>query len=141
MRMKLTRRGSVEILGFVIESVPQIYTEKNRFGKIVVDPLEEIGDNKIFALLHRSELKDVIDLYFLCESGFDLIENLERAQEKEGGLDPAMIAFLLSQVDLEQIPQYLLKILSIQNLGDFMREIKSELEKLSYPDAPGNSGT
>ena len=43
---------------------------------ITVDTQLEIGINKICTLLGRTELKDLIDLYFLANNGFDIKENI-----------------------------------------------------------------
>ncbi len=133
-RMKLTRDDETEILDFVIEMVPQVFPEKRRFGKIVVDPLVEIGINKICTLVHRSELKDLIDLYFLQrDADFEIIAHWEQACTKEAGLEPAMVSHLLSQIDVEEIPHYLEKELTIEQLRAFIDELRKKLADMASP--------
>ena len=133
-RMRLTRDDETEILDFIIEFVPQVFPEKNRFGNIVVDPLIEIGINKICTLVHRSELKDLIDLYFLQrDAEFDIIANWERACTKEGGLEPAMVSYLLTQIDIDEIPHYLEKELRINQLRTFVDEFRKKLAMMASP--------
>ncbi len=91
------------------------------------DFLDEIGINKICTLVHRSELKDLIDLYFLQrDAGFDIFANLERARTKEAGLEPAMLSFLLSRVEVTTIPHYLEKELTINQLKAFIDELRKK---------------
>jgi len=133
-RMKLTRGSENEILDFVFELVPQVYPEKRRFGKIVVDPLLEIGINKICTLVHRSELKDLIDLYFLqSDVDFDIIAHWKRACTKEAGLEPAMVSFLLSQINVDEIPHYLEKELTVDQLRKFINELHKKLADMASP--------
>ena len=47
--------------------------------------LREILANKLATLVGRSELKDVIDLYFLEKAGHDLLAALPDAQKKRAG--------------------------------------------------------
>lgn len=51
----------------MIERIPQIDEKKNEFDGVRVDTIREIMVNKICALIHRCELKDVLDLYYLLE--------------------------------------------------------------------------
>jgi hypothetical protein len=81
--------------------VPQLDTQKNLFGEIWVDTLREIVVNKVGTLIGRCEIKDLVDLYFLKAEGFDAIDLLPDAQRKEGGLEPAMLAYLLSELSVE----------------------------------------
>jgi predicted nucleotidyltransferase component of viral defense system len=79
-RFELTRDSDREILDFVIERVPQLDSRKEAFGDIRVDTLREIIANKLCTLVGRTELKDLIDLYFLEKRGYDLMTHLPDAQ-------------------------------------------------------------
>ena len=76
---------------------------------INVDTLLEIGINKICTLLSRTEVKDLIDLYFLVKEGFDIKENIDKARLKDGGVEPAIISWLLSQFNIKKLPDYMIK--------------------------------
>lgn len=132
-RYELIRGDEREIVDFVIEKVPQIDEEKKKFDLIVVDTPLEIGINKICTLLGRTELKDIVDLYFLVESGFDVKSNIEKAKLKDGGVEPAILSFLLSQVDVSRVPDYMIKDVSSRDLEAFISRLIKELAELSFP--------
>ncbi len=129
------KRGAVrEILDFVVEMSPQIDAEKERFGKVRVDTLREIAVNKICTLVGRCELKDLVDLFFLSKRGFLVREHLDEARRKEGGLDPAMLSFILARTTVDQVPDYVLEALDLDDLRNFVRNLQREFAELAYPD-------
>jgi hypothetical protein len=69
-----------------------------------VDPPEEILANKLCTLLSRSELRDLVDVYALEQAGFRVEDALPLAEKKDGGLTPAQLAWVLSQIDLTSLP-------------------------------------
>jgi hypothetical protein len=132
-RYELFRNEEREIIDLVVDKVPQIQNRKNKFGLIYVDTLLEIGVNKICTLLSRTELKDVIDLYFLVKNGFDIKENIINAKKKDEGIEPAMISYLLSQFDVSQLPDYMIESISIKELEDFLMYLKRLMAEISFP--------
>lgn len=133
-RYALKRDAVGEILDFVVERSPQIDTEKERFGKVRVDTLREIAVNKICTLVGRCELKDLVDLFFLSKRGFLVREHLDEARRKEGGLDPAMLSFILARTTVDQVPDYVLEALDLDELRIFVRNLQREFAELAYPD-------
>jgi len=132
-RYELTRGDEREILDFVFETVPQIDSEKNVFGAIRVDTPREIGINKICTLVGRTELKDIVDLYYLEKNGFDIKKNIEKAKDKDGGIEPAIISYLLAQVDLSKPLPYMIEELSIDELRVFISRLKQLMAESAYP--------
>ncbi|HLP57390.1 MAG TPA: nucleotidyl transferase AbiEii/AbiGii toxin family protein [Candidatus Deferrimicrobium sp.] len=132
-RYELTRDKDREIIDFVIDKVPQLDKEKNKFDIIKVDTPFEIGINKICTLLSRSELKDLIDLYFLVQNGFDVKGNIENAKQKDGGVEPAIISYLLSGLVISEPPDYMIKEVSIGELERFISNLKSIMADISFP--------
>jgi hypothetical protein len=68
------------------------YGEHVRVGPVIVDSIENIGANKITAILSRTEPKDFVDLYFILRTGCDFDDLLRMAQAKDGGLHPFYLA-------------------------------------------------
>jgi hypothetical protein len=132
-RFELRRGGEMEVLDFVVERITQIDSVKAQFGSVRVDTLREIGVNKICTLISRCELKDVIDLYFLRKRGFDILGHFEAAKTKEGGLDPAMIAFLLSQLEVDRVPAYVIAPLDLGDLRVFIAWLRESMAARSFP--------
>jgi hypothetical protein len=132
-RFELTRGTDREILDFVIERVPQIDPQKEQFGPIRVDTLREIMVNKICTLVGRTEIKDLVDLYFLSGRGWHVADHLQAARTKEGGLNPAMISYLLADVHVDRVPDYLLEPVEPQALEQFIRELQKTMASLAFP--------
>ncbi len=134
-RFDLTRGADRELLDFVIERVPQVDVQKELFGIMRVDTLREIMLNKVCTLIGRTEIKDLVDLYFLRQRGWSVAEHLGDARKKEGGLDPAMISFLLADLRVERTPDYLLKPLEAHELNQFIRDLQQALAAMAFPES------
>jgi hypothetical protein len=74
--------------------------EPRRFGAVRVDTLREIAANKLDALLGRSEIRDLVDLKAIIESGEDLDRAMRDAERKDAGADPATLAWVLDQITI-----------------------------------------
>ena len=74
------------------------YGEHVSFGPVIVDSIENIGANKLTAILSRTEPKDFVDLYFILRAGYDFGDLLARAQTKDLGMHPFYLAGSLRQV-------------------------------------------
>ena len=94
-RSVLERPSDSVIVDLVRDEAPQIL-DKLEIDGIVVDPPAEILANKLCALLSRIEPRDLIDVKVLEEAGYDAVAALSLAQQKDGGLSPAQLAWVLS---------------------------------------------
>ncbi len=74
------------------------YGEHIKVGDVIVDSVENIGANKLTAILGRTEPKDFVDLYFILRAGYDFDDLLEKAKTKDLGLQPFFMAGSLLQV-------------------------------------------
>jgi len=74
------------------------YGEHRHVGDIIVDSIENIGANKLTAILSRTEPKDFVDLYFILQAGHDFDDLLAKAQKKDLGLQPFFMAGSLLQI-------------------------------------------
>jgi hypothetical protein len=88
------------VVDLVVERAPQLVADKPIVGAIRVDPPEEILANKLCALLGRAEIRDLVDVRALEESGLSLEPALEAGRQKDGGLTPAQLAWVLSQISI-----------------------------------------
>jgi hypothetical protein len=105
-RRRIVRRGEeAVVIDLVHERVPQGPLPKERIGNIRVDPPQEILANKVCALLSRSELRDLVDVYALERAGLRVEDALPLAEKKDAGLTPAQLAWVLSQIDLASLPE------------------------------------
>ena len=97
-RVLLSREDDSVIVDLVIEHAEQVRPEKPAHGSVRVDPAEEILANKLCALLGRAEIRDLVDVRALEGLGLSLTDALTAGERKDGGLTPAQLAWVLSQI-------------------------------------------
>ena len=88
--------GGMVRLDLVRDFGPQ-YGERQAVAEITVDAIENIGANKLTAILGRTDAKDFVDLHFILKSGLDFDHLFRLAKEKDLGLTE----FYLAQAMLE----------------------------------------
>ncbi len=132
-RYEIRRVDEREILDFVIDFVPQIDSAKEHIDGLRIDTLREIMLNKICTLIERCEIKDVLDLFFLDRRGFKVCDYFDDAKKKEGGLDPAMLSFILARMQIKVIPDYVLETVEIDELQCFVDYLRKMFSNMAYP--------
>ncbi len=135
-RFRLTRGEERELLDLVVDRAPQLDQEKRIIDGIRVDTLREMIANKLTTLLSRTELKDVVDLYFLEQDGHDLLAALPDARSKDGGWDPALVSMLLDGLHPTELPPWLLRSASREELRAFIERLRLALAREALPPAP-----
>jgi hypothetical protein len=131
-RRLLLRRGNEAIvIDLVRERVAQAIPEKLQVGEIRVDPPEEILANKLCALLSRSEIRDLVDVRALEAIGYPLEDAFTAAQQKDRGLTPAQLGWVLQQIELgdDVVPP---GDVSRQELQEYLDNLIARLKKLSF---------
>lgn len=132
-RFRLARSGEREIVDVVVDRAPQLDVEKASFDGIRVDTLREIIANKLTTLVSRTELKDVVDLYFLELAGHDLLAAVPDAQAKDGGWEPAVVAMLLDGLQVKELPVWMIRELSVAELQAFLTRLRLAIASLALP--------
>lgn len=79
---------------------------------VVVDSLADLRANKLTCLLSRNEPRDLVDICFLERAGYRPEDDLEPALQKDGGMDPGILAHLLTAFPVAPLPQMLLDLTS-----------------------------
>lgn len=105
-RYGVSRAGESVVLDLIAESVPVVEPPvRVDWGgaQILVDTPHEILVNKLGALLHRSELRDLSDVCDLLEAGGDLERALRDAPRKEAGFSALTLAWLLNGLALASL--------------------------------------
>ncbi len=101
---------------------------------VKVDSLIDIATNKLLALYGRSEIKGFCRCIFLIkEKGLTIEELIEKAKQKDLGLDTYYLAIAFERVkefpqDLGKLPVVLLKPLDIADMKEFF--VKEALDLL-----------
>lgn len=132
-RFSLTREGESEMMDVVTDRSPQLDQKKNLIGGVRVDTLREMIANKLTTLLSRSEMKDVVDLYFLEQAGHDLLAAIPDAQEKDGGWDPAIVSMLLNNLNPDDPTVLLIKDLRAKEFKEFLKRFRLAIASLALP--------
>jgi len=135
-RLEIVRGGEREVVDLVAEKALQIDECKNEFGSIRVDTLREIGVNKITMLVSRCEPKDLFDLFCLEKHGFIIEDHFDEAKRKEGGMDPATIAYVLSETEPDASSLHLLMPLASEELQRYHQDLKKRMSAMAFPDPP-----
>jgi hypothetical protein len=99
-RFIATRGEERCIVDLVIDRAPTIDQQKVAFGAVRVDTLREIAANKLCTILSRNEIRDLVDLREILGAGTDLQQSIDDARRKDGGVDSATIAWVLSQLTI-----------------------------------------
>ena len=93
----------------IVKDIPVHFGKIIKKGVVKIDSLENIGSNKILAILGRSDAKDFIDLYFILTKTklkFDYLYNL--AKQKDLGLSEFYLANSIRQIkEIKIYPQML----------------------------------
>jgi hypothetical protein len=132
-RRLLLRRGDKALeLDLVREFVMQRVPDKPFIKGICVDPPEEILANKLCTLLSRSEIRDLVDVRALELAGYKVEDALPFARQKDTGLTPAQLAWLLNQVVLgdDLIPP---GGVSLAELRQYLADLIARLKRLALP--------
>lgn len=101
---------------------------------IVVDSLVDLRANELTCLLSRSEPRDLVDVAFLERAGYRLEDDLTLAVQKDAGVDPAILAHLVSAFPTPPLPQMLVA-LTTEELRRYRDELAERLRRLAV--APG----
>jgi hypothetical protein len=131
-RILLSRGGESVVVDLVVEHAEQVCPEKPAHGMVRVDPAEEIFANKLCTLLGRSEIRDLVDTRALEGLGLSLTDALAAGQRKDGGLTPAQLAWVLSQISIGE-DAALPGAVAPGELRDYLRGLIDRLARLAHP--------
>jgi hypothetical protein len=131
-RVLLSGADQSVIVDLVVERTEQVRPDKLAYGGVRVDPPEEIFANKLCTLLGRAEIRDLVDLRALEGLGLSLAEGLAAGQRKDGGLTPAQLAWVLSEISIgEEAP--LPGGVAPGELRAYLRDLIDRLARLAHP--------
>jgi hypothetical protein len=135
-RRRLVRRGpETVIVDLVREQAHQGRPDKPEIDGIRVDPPEEILANKLCTLLSRAEIRDLVDVRALELAGYPLEPALRLAAQKDTGLTPAQLAWVLSQIEIGEGAELPGEVLPGE-LRRYLEDLVSRLTRRAWPDQP-----
>ncbi|SRR5581483_3533109 len=109
--------------------------EKITIGRIIIDSPGEILANKLRALLSRAEVRDLVDVARLEEAGHDPIAAVALAQQKDGGMSPGQLAWVLSEFSLPS-DENLHYGMTGTELRDYRESLIRRLTAEAFPGRP-----
>ncbi len=137
VRMRTSLDNEVVVLDLVAEPVPPIEAPQLVLAEqatIRIDTEHEIFVNKLGTLLHRAEIRDLVDLESLLARGADLQRGMRDAATKDGGFSPLMVGHLLHGFPLaKQAAAAGLSIAQTSALDTFRRDLAARIARISLP--------
>jgi predicted nucleotidyltransferase component of viral defense system len=133
-RRFLIRRGNESVVADIARDLaPQIDSEKPVLDGIRIDSTREIMANKLCTLLSRGELRDLVDVKALEKAGLSVEEHLELAAQKDAGLTPGQLAWVLSQLEIgdDALPP---GGVSAHELRAYLDNLVQRLSNAAYPE-------
>jgi hypothetical protein len=103
VRLEIPTELGVLRVDVAADASPRLVAEDTYVGPIRVESLRDQRANKLIALLGRSELRDLVDLYFIERAGLPILEGFDDAVSKDGGMDPAWFAWAVAQIQLKPL--------------------------------------
>lgn len=135
VRAQIETAGERVEVDIVHEPVADIAQSPELIEGIVVESLEDLRAGKLTCILSRSEPRDLVDLYFLDRAGFPPEQDLDLALRKDAGIDPGVLAWLLTQFPTHPLP-VMLEPLSAEQLGSFRIALAEKLRRAALQEPP-----
>ncbi|MCP3957858.1 MAG: hypothetical protein GY719_08400 [bacterium] len=73
-----------------------------------------------------------MDIYTLAKRGFSIETAVGEASQKDGGMSPGQLAWILSEIELSDDAEPPGGI-SVQELRAFLRQLQKEMSELAFP--------
>jgi len=136
-RFRVKDGPEVCIVDLVAEPVPSVHrpqTVEMQGVSITVDSPQEILVNKLCTLLSRSEIRDLVDVRALLESGADFEGALADAPRKDAGFSPLVLAWVLRDLRPRSLAGAAgLSEAEAENLDRFREKLISDLLEAGTP--------
>jgi len=114
--------------------LPIKISNKARCGQIWLDSLPDLASNKMGCLVHREEVKDYVDLYYLLPHlGLDAEAAIRLGLEKEAGLDPLIVAAQLQFIQGHPRPDFLIADIAWDDVQEYFRRFREEVLRIMQP--------
>jgi hypothetical protein len=133
VRAQVRGAGDPLELDLVHDATADIEPPPPPIDGVVVESLADLRASKLTCLLSRSEPRDLVDLAFLDRAGFPPERDLAIALEKDGGIDPGILAWLLGQFPIRPLP-IMLEPFSEEELAAFRDDLRERFRRLAVPE-------
>lgn len=121
----------------LVRDLPVVLGPKVRCGPVRLDSLPDLAANKMGCLLHREDVKDYVDLYFLLPHlGLTAGQAVALGLEKDAGIDPLILAAQMKFVQSRPRPDFLRTDVPWENVKDYFRTLREDVLRLVEPRSP-----
>lgn len=120
-------------LDIVLEHTRPVEPPVQSAEGVTVAALADLRASKVTCLLSRSEPRDLVDVMFLERAGFPPENDLQAALTKDGGVDPAILAWLLKQFPVTPLP-LMLASLTTEELTQYRDTLAERFAVLAIPN-------
>jgi hypothetical protein len=103
VRLEIVTDAASQRVDIAEDTAPRLLADPVFVGALRVESLRDQRANKLGAVLGRSELRDLVDLWFIERAGLSAIEGFEDALTKDAGMDPAWFAWAIAQIEIEPL--------------------------------------
>jgi len=131
----LTRGDEPRLKIDMVRDPGPVFSDPLDFAGVLVDSMLNIGVNKV-AALGRLAARDYVDLFFLAKSGFKFEDLLERAKQKDPGLEEFYLGMALKAVDKispSDLPT-MLKPFDLDELKSYFRPLAVDMAQRVKPE-------
>lgn len=129
VRARLELPGEVLDLDLVHEALPDL-AQPDDVESVLVESERDMHASKLTCLLSRSEPRDLVDVMFLERAVHRPEDGLADALRKDAGIDPGVLAWLLTSFPVEPLPVMLVP-LSVGELTGYRDALAARLKALS----------
>ena len=94
------------------------------------ESLTDLRASKLTCLISRAEPRDLVDVFWLEKAGYPPEADLPLALQKDSGVDPGILAWLLKDFPLEPMP-VMLQPVTAQELREYRDGLARRFKALS----------
>jgi hypothetical protein len=116
----------------VTHEVHEIEPPPEPIEGVVVESLADLRASKITRILSRTEPRDLVDLFFLDRAGYPPELDIAPAARKDAGVDPGLLAHLLSNFPVEPLP-VMIQPITAEELRAFRDDLAERFRKAALP--------
>jgi hypothetical protein len=132
VRGRVVFAGRTVTLDVVHEALVDLEPPGPPLESVLVESFTDLRASKLTCLLSRSEPRDLVDVLFLERAGYRPEDDLALALRKDAGIDPGVLAWLLTTFPVEPLPVMLLP-LEVPELVSYRNALAERMRRIAVP--------
>jgi hypothetical protein len=122
-------------LDLVHDSLPDLGPSPPLLEGVRLVSLADLRASKLTCLLSRAEPRDLVDVLYLEREGFPAERDLELALQKDAGIDPSVLAWLIKKLPVEPLPKMLVPLTG-NELAVYRDQLAERFRRLALGELP-----